>query len=155
MNMGHQVWPQQPPTPDDPVKDGDLIELDTQFDHKVIAWHAQDGRRGGYHNDKSSGTGWQLLEEVAPGARFRIIDRPSSSQHAALIQQRAEEKRGTPYNLKNWNCESFVNYCYYGIPHSESVRVGVLWTTLGVSLGAVIVGNAMTPKRRGPRRRRS
>jgi hypothetical protein len=109
------------------VENGSAVRLDSQWNHEFIFWRI-DGRYFGFDNDKATGmVRVRRVEEICGESAWEVFDRPRSDEHREEIWQRAWSVLGTVYDVHRWNCQSYVHFSYYGVPHSESVRVGTIW----------------------------
>ena len=121
------------------LHDGDAIAIDDFWGHQAIVRYGPDGTCWAYHNDKTWGISYEPFADVHRGRGYHRIGQPDSQAHCDAIFERADAALmlHPPYSATSWNCESFVHFCYYGAPHSESVRTGVLWLGIG-ALGAAV-----------------
>jgi hypothetical protein len=66
------------------------------------------------HNNKGPGVEVVPWNDFARGREVRMLRRPSSTEDANVIWQRATDAIGHPYHPTATNCEHFTDYCYTG-----------------------------------------
>jgi hypothetical protein len=120
--------------------DGAILKIKRfPFDHQAILWRDVYGRLWAFHNDRPNGVTYMPLVLIVMNDDVEVIAEPESDGHAAIIRERALALMNTAYDWLNWNCESFVSYCYTGVAESDSVRRGVLWGFLGGGFAAIFL----------------
>jgi hypothetical protein len=99
----------------------DEIEIDTGWPliphHRGLIYGVGDGTPSQVtviHNNKGPGVEVTRWNDFARGQEVRMLRRPTSTEHANVVWQRATAAIGYAYHPTATNCEHFTGYCYTG-----------------------------------------